>query len=447
MKNQYVSILKRQIKKGEWEGYVTYYPHKKAYRPLTKFDMKAFWQDTNKLTLYVHIPFCDKKCTYCNLFSTVLNSTKKADVYEQYVEKILEEIDYYKNKVNQSATIMTIYFGGGTPSVLSAKQIHKILSKLKQTFKNWSEQIEVCMECSPEKLTLNYLKQLKQIGIDRISVGVQSFIIKELETINRSTNTQKIIDIRNWSKQVGINVNFDLIYGLPYQTKKSFFFSLNKLISLSPESICTYPLAVRPFTKISRIPKHLIFTTRQKFMLFKTIRKKLEKNGYLCETVVRFIKSNKSTCQMEKYEYEGLPTLGFGAGARSYAPSVNYCLTYKVQDKLVKSIIEEYLNTEAENRTYDGYIYNEFDKKIKYVMLNLIGEGASEVVFYKKFNAHIKDTFPSQIKALKKLHLITFNKKTKIYMLSRKGMQYSDLVANIFVSDEVQNLYDTYKAA
>jgi len=445
VKNNIYLKLKQQIKQYDWTGYVTYYPHKRAYRPLNNLNMKLVWQDVKKLVLYIHIPFCNKKCTYCNLFSTVLNQTEKISVYENYLNKLLEEIDFYKDKVQKNVKIMTVYFGGGTPNVLNVSQIEKILIKLKQNFPNWDNNIEICMECSPETLSYEYLKNLKQIGISRISVGVQSLIEKELKLINRDTDTQKIKDIRKWANAVQLNVNFDLIYGLPYQTKKSFFNSLNGIISLSPESICAYPLAVRPHTKISKLSKNLMLTTKQKYKLFPKIRKTLEKNGYKLETIVRFTKSNNSTCQMEKYEYEGISTLGFGAGARSYAPSVNYSLTYKVQDKLVKPIIEEYLNIDAKNRAFDGYVYNEHDHKIKYVMLNLIGEGANEKEFFNQFNCSIKNAFINEISALKKLKLITYSKNTFTYLLTKKGMQFCDLVANIFVSNEVQKLYDSYK--
>jgi oxygen-independent coproporphyrinogen-3 oxidase len=446
MKNKYITLLKHQIKNGDWTGYVTYYPHKRAYRSLQNLNMQLVWSEVKELSLYVHIPFCDKKCTYCNLFSTVLKQQEKQIIYASYVQKVLEEIDYYKSFIPSSTKIMSLYFGGGTPSVLEIEYINSIITKLKQTFPNWDENIEVCMECSPDQLTYDYLKNLKRIGIDRISVGVQSMVEKELKTINRSTDTQKITDIRTFAKDLNLNINYDLIYGLPHQTKQSFFYSLNKIISLSPESICTYPLAVRPHTKINKTPSQLIFTNKQKYAVFKQIRKKLEQNGYTCETIVRFTKSQNSTCQMEKYEYEGVPTLGFGAGARSYAPSVNYAVTYKVQDKLVKTIIEEYLNTLPKNRSFDGYVYNEQDHKIKYIMLNLIGEDANENVFKQKFNTTIKATFAHQIFTLTKLKLIAFNKKTRIYKLTKKGMQYCDLVANIFVSDEVQHLYNSYKA-
>lgn len=445
MKNKFVDILKNQIKNGVWTGYVTYYPHKKAYRPLSSINMKKVWKDVNELTLYVHIPFCNKKCTYCNLFSTVLNPNEKQNFYERYVEKVLQEIDYYKNFVSKNTKIMTIYFGGGTPCVLSCLQIERIFVKLKQTFPLWSENIEVCMECSPDQLSSEYLAKLKQIGIQRISVGVQSLISKELKTINRSTDTKKIENIRTWARKNNININFDLIYGLPLQTKKSFFYSLKKIISLSPESICTYPLAIRPHTAMSSVKKNEIFSMKKKYKMFTKIRKLLEKNKYFCETIVRFTKT-KSTCQMEKYEYQGVSTLGFGAGARSYAPSVNYSITYKVQDKFVKNIIYEYMNTKAEERKFDGYVYNNEDYKIKYIMLNLIGEGASEKIFYEKFQCKIKDVFQKQIYALFHLKLIKYNTKEQIYTLTKKGMQYCDLVANIFTSKNVQKMYDEYKA-
>ncbi len=445
--NKFKKQLKSQIKNGEWTGYVTYYPHKRAYRDIENLDLKKAWQDVDMLNIYVHIPFCEHKCTYCNLFSTVLPKVNMKSCLEKYVDKVLEEIEYNSQFIKKDAKIMTIYFGGGTPNILPVQSLIKILKAITSHFPNLDDDIEICTECSPELITLDYLKQLKSGGFDRISVGVQTLNENETKKINRYSNYDMIKNIRSWAKQCNLHINFDLIYGLPHQTPKSFFDSLNKIIALGPESICTYPLAIRKYTKMYNENKNNMLTMKQKYHLFKKIRKHLEKNGYEIETIVRFVKKetkNKSTCQMEKYEYAGICTLGFGAGARSYAKSVNYCITYKVQDKFVKDIIEKYMNTPSAERKFTGYFYKPFDHKIKYAMLNLLDSGVNIKTYNDIFKTNFIDDFNLQTQALKGLKMIYFDKKTTTFKLTRKGMQYCDLVANTFISDEVKQLYSSY---
>ena len=221
MKNEYYEKLKIEIKHNVWTGYVTYYPHKKAYKNLGVLNMQSVWKGVKELNLYVHIPFCDRKCAYCNLFSTVLNENEKELVYEKYVQKVLKEIEFYSKSVNKNCVIRSLYFGGGTPVVLSVSQLERIIKKLHEVFPVWSDDVESCIECSPERLNLEYLKGLKSIGIDRVSVGVQSFVQNEIDFVNRKISTIQTIQAIENIKKVGLNFNIDLIYGLPNQTKKT----------------------------------------------------------------------------------------------------------------------------------------------------------------------------------------------------------------------------------
>ncbi len=444
MKNEFVKLLKNEIKKSVWTGFVHTYPHKKAYRPLETLNMSEVWANVNQLNLYVHIPFCDRKCSYCNLFSTVLNQAEKEKVYDEYVNKLLEEIDYYKNFINKNVQITSLYFGGGTPNVLSINQYNKIITKLKDVFKNWSDGIEICTECSPDRLNNDYLLGLKKIGIDRISIGVQSFNRDELIKVNRPIEPSIIDTIREYAKNANINVNLDLIYGLPSQTKQSIIKNIKQAIKLSPESLSLYPLAIRKFTGLDN--KQLnVFSTKQKYDIYNKIRGLVERAGYSCETVVRYVKNNNSTYQQQKYEYSGVPTLGIGAGARSYAPNLSYSITYKVQDKFIKSIIEEYLKQHSDERHFEGFNFNLDEKMRKFAMLSLLDPGINRATFNKFFNVGLEEYFTKEIFALLKLKLVKLDLNKNMYCLTKKGRKYSDLSADIFTSEKTRKLYATYE--
>ena len=445
MKNKYFDLLKEEIKGGIWTGYVTYYPHKKAYNNLGCLDMKKVWQGVDELNLYVHIPFCDRKCAYCNLFSTVFNTNEREEIYKRYVDKVIQEIKFYGKNINRDAVVKSLYFGGGTPVVLSIEQLKCIIDNFHEILPNWSDDVEACIECSPELLNEEYLHCLKEIGFKRISIGVQSFVQDELNCVGRKISTEQTENIINIVKNSGLNYNIDLIYGLPNQTKQSILYSLNKAISFKPDSICIYPLAIRQGTAISYMDKNSMFSMKQKYDMFDVLREVLEQNGYECQTVVRFIKSNKSTYQQQRLEYEGIPTLSVGAGARSYTDNLSYCLTYKVNDRLIQRIIKEYIDTDINKLCFDGFCYNKDEEKRKYIMLNLLDPKVYKNKYFKKFNSLPQNDFPLQFEALLKLDLVKYDDLSKSFTLTKKGRKYCDNVVDIFVSDEVRKLYAEYK--
>ena len=445
MGNKYYDLLKKEIEENIWTGYVTYYPHKKAYKNLGKLDMKQVWKDVKEVNLYVHIPFCDRKCAYCNLFSTVIKESDREKLYEKYVDKLIQEIDFYGKSIDKNCIVRSLYFGGGTPVVLSINQLDRIIKKFHSILPNWSNDVEACVECSPERLNIEYLKGLKSIGIDRLSVGVQSFVQSEIDKVNRKISTEQTIQTIENIKKVGLNFNLDLIYGLPYQTKQTIEYSLNKAIELEPQTICIYPLAIRQGTAISQMDKNTMFSMTQKYAMFDKMRDILEINKYSCQTIVRFIKTNYSTYQQQRLEYEGIPTLSIGAGARSYTDNLSYCLTYKVNDKLIKTIIEKYLNSKISDLEFDGFRYDVDEEKRKYIMLNLLDPKLYETKYFSKFGTFPQNDFSLQFEALEKLDLVYYDNVEKSFTLTQKGRKYCDNAVDIFVSENVRKLYNDYK--
>ena len=445
MKNKYVKQLNEECKNGVWTGYVTYYPHKSSYRQIDKEILKGTWKKVDKVNLYVHVPFCDKKCAYCNLFSTVLNSKTRDQLYIDYVNKVLAEIDYYSQFINPKAKVVSLYFGGGTPNVLSPTQIAQIVEKFKQKFKVWDNNITMCMECAPERLSEEYIKSIAEIGFKRISVGVQSFNKKELVAIKRDFDITIIDKIRDWTKKYNIELNLDLIYGLPYQTTKSVKQNIKRIINICPDNICVYPLAIKKYTGVYYMNPKTMMTMKQKYKVFGKIRKMLEKGGYYNQTVVRFIKDTaKTTYDQQRLEYQGVSTFGVGAGARSYTNDVSYCLSYKVQDSLVKSIIDEYMQKDISEIELTGFIYNDDELKRKYIMLSMLDPGINPQQYKQIFNSDLYDDFKEQMYALKHTKMIKEN--GNLLVLTKKGRKYCDICADIFVSENVYGLYKSYKA-
>ncbi|RLD53498.1 MAG: coproporphyrinogen III oxidase, partial [Bacteroidetes bacterium] len=166
--------------------------------------------------IYIHIPFCKQKCHYCNFYSFA--STKYRDVF---VDALLREVDLRKNYL-ENEIINTIYFGGGTPSMLNADEINRIIIHLKNNFLV-NENVEITLEANPDDLNLNKLKQLRNTEINRLSIGVQSFFDDDLEYLNRVHNSKNAIEAIENSIKTGFdNLTADLIYGIPGLTEKKW---------------------------------------------------------------------------------------------------------------------------------------------------------------------------------------------------------------------------------
>ena len=201
----------------------------------------------NMASLYIHIPFCKQKCIYCDFLSGTNHSLMAA-----YVDAIIKEMDRYTDFFNDDP-IHTIYFGGGTPSLLPANLLEKLFVAIRNHW-NIDDVIEVTLECNPENITPSFLEQLKQMPINRLSIGVQSLIDDELKWLGRCHNAETAINAIRLAQRSGFdNISCDLIFALPVQTISSLFYSLKQLISLNIQHISVYSLMFEEGSKITKL--------------------------------------------------------------------------------------------------------------------------------------------------------------------------------------------------
>lgn len=195
--------------------------------------------------IYVHIPFCRRACHYCDFhFTTNLkNST-------HLVDAILQELEFRKGYL-KGEKVKTIYFGGGTPSLLPTSEIERILNSILRT-QSVDAEIELTLEANPEDLSAEKIRELKSIGVNRLSLGTQSFIDAELKWMNRMHSANQATSaISNAQDQGFDNISIDLIFGLPYQTEKDWEMNLNTAISLGVQHISSYSLTIEPKTVLN----------------------------------------------------------------------------------------------------------------------------------------------------------------------------------------------------
>ena len=273
---------------------------------------------------YIHIPFCKSKCKYCSFISFPALEMK-----EQYLDALNIEIDnLYKKEL-----LKTIYFGGGTPSNLSAKEFSTILEKF-----NFDQNSEITVELNPETINLKYLQDLKAIGINRLSFGCQTFDNKILKDIGRRHLSEDVINSVNYAKQAGFkNISLDFIYGLPTQTTENFVKDLNTAISLDIEHISLYGLKIENgcfFYK--NPPANLPNDDIQAEMYLKAIEI-LGKNGFEHYEISNFAKKGFHSRHNLNY-WENNNYYGFGVAAHGYENGTRYFNTSNLQEYIENPI-------------------------------------------------------------------------------------------------------------
>lgn len=264
--------------------------------------------------IYIHVPFCKKRCFYCSFFSTtMLNKTTG------FIDALKIEIEA-KNKIFETETIETIYFGGGTPSLLSASQIADILLSIKNNYKI-ADNPEITIEANPDDISSNYVENLAKTGVNRLSIGIQSFIDTELALMNRRHNAMQAISAVYTAQKSGFNnISIDLIYGIPNSTVDSWQINLDKAAELNIQHLSAYHLTYENGTVFYKNLHHKKLepiTEELSIEQFNLLNKWANTNGFDHYEISNFAKpglySRHNTAYWQQKKY-----LGFGPSAHSY---------------------------------------------------------------------------------------------------------------------------------
>ena len=263
--------------------------------------------------IYIHIPFCKKRCLYCNFFSTTLLEKRK-----EYFEALLKEIIQRRDEANEP--IRTIYIGGGTPSTLDANDIKRILDTIGS-----EEAEEITMELNPGDATPTYLQALRDAGINRLSIGVQSFQDELLTIIGRRHNAQQATEAVRIAQEAGLdNISIDLMYALPTQTMAQWKADIETALSLSVQHISSYGLMYEESTALTRQLQAGVIEAIDEDIenaMYDYLCHRLKKAGFVHYEVSNFALPRKEAKHNSSY-WNGTPYIGIGAGAHSYIRNV-----------------------------------------------------------------------------------------------------------------------------
>jgi len=262
----------------------------------------------NTKSIYIHIPFCIKKCFYCDFYS----EEYEENLIEPYVNALIKEINQVENSFCE---IETIYFGGGTPSIIPAIYIGVILEEIKKKFKV-SKNSEITLEVNPATADLDKLRKLKEVGINRLSIGCQSFSNKILKKLGRIHNENEAISLYENARITNFeNVSIDLMFALPCQSLSDLKESLNTLITLNPEHISIYELSFEKDTPFGDDEKNLKnFVYEDPSEMTDLIEKTLIGYGYIQYEISNFAKKGFKSRHNQIY-WKNEEYYGFGAGS------------------------------------------------------------------------------------------------------------------------------------
>lgn len=264
--------------------------------------------------IYIHIPFCAKRCLYCDFFSSTDMQFKTP-----YIQAIIREMELRKDYIDNEP-IETIYFGGGTPSQLGEKDFEKIFDAINRIF-DTSQCQEITLEANPDDMTPEYVASLQKLPFNRISMGIQSFQEKDLRFLNRRHNREQAIRAVALCKEHGIsNINIDLIYGLPGQTLDEWSLNLEEAILLDVPHISAYHLIYEERTALYKLLKEGGITPVDEELsvsLFSTLINRLTKAGYLHYEISNFARPGYISQHNSSY-WLGKKYIGIGAAAHSY---------------------------------------------------------------------------------------------------------------------------------
>ncbi len=442
-----MQVLEKMLQDTPYVSYTYAYPHKTAYRPFpSPLPLDQVWSGENRQAtfLYIHVPFCEMRCGFCNLFTT---TNPALDFITQYLDTLQRQAKQVRAQLSD-ISIARMAIGGGTPTFLEPRELTRLFTIAEQHFGVVPGHIPTSVETSPLTSTPDRLQILREHGIDRVSIGVQSFLEAEVRDAGRSQKTVQVERALDAIRAAGFpSLNIDLIYGLPGQTVVSWLRSLEMALCYKPEELYLYPLYVRPLTGLARSRHsnswHDAPDTRLE--CYRTARDLLLERGYTQVSMRMFralhapVESGPVYCVQE----DGM--IGLGCGARSYTRAHHYSQEYAVSARGVHAILAEYIatSTEAFASAHYGFQLDGDEQHRRYVLKSLLETGGLDLIAYHRhFNTDAFTDLPTLHDLLKLdlAHVID-----NIMTLTPAGLERSDTIGPWLYSPHVCKLMEEYE--
>lgn len=362
-------------------------------------------------SLYFHIPFCQRRCHYCD-FNTYAGMGNYIDAY---MKALIEEFRVVNNR-NHKLNIHTIYFGGGTPSLIPSKLYKELMNEIKNTVVV-NHNCEITLEANPGTLSLQYLQDLNEAGINRLSLGVQSTNTFDLQRLDRIHSVEDVLVNYQNARKVGINnINLDMIFALPWQDLPSWKNSLNRALDLQPEHFSLYSLIIEPGTPLFKWHQKGWIEPQDEDLeadMYEYAIKALSDSGYEHYEISNWALRNKEINYQSRHNKQywlNQPYFGFGAGAHGYVNGIRTVNTPRIQDYIERmgQATSRLLEFPSSPATISTERVDEDTQMLDTVMLGLrlVSEGVRDDVFTARFHITMQEVFGEKISRLKQQGLV-----------------------------------------
>ncbi|WP_066361659.1 STM4012 family radical SAM protein [Herbidospora mongoliensis] len=405
-----------------YESYVYAYPHKTAYRPLDpRPDLTEVWRGEKAGSFYAHIPFCEMRCGFCNLFT---RTGAPEELVAAFLDALERETLALSDAVDPAFTTAAI--GGGTPTYLSPFELSRLFDITGKLAPYGT--IPLSVETSPATATADRLAVLKERGATRISIGVQSFIDEEARSAVRPQKRAEVEQALDAIRSTGFPIlNIDLIYGIDGQTAESWLHSLKTALHWAPEELYLYPLYVRPLTGLGKIGRDW---DDQRMELYREGRDFLLSQGYEQVSMRMFRLPGTGTSTDYCCQTDGMASVG--CGARSYTSTLHYSHEYAVGARHVRTIIDDYVRRDDFTQALIGFTVPEPEQRRRHTIQSLLQKDGLDLGLYRdRFGADPDVTAVPD-------HWLVRDDRT--LRLTDEGLAHSDWVGPALFSDEVRTL-------
>jgi oxygen-independent coproporphyrinogen-3 oxidase len=449
-----------------YQSYVYAYPHKTAYRPLRpRPTLAEVWrgEDRDALSFYTHIPFCEVRCGFCNLFTRVGApdglTTRYLDALDRQARQAAQALEPSPPRFANAA------FGGGTPTFLEAAELSRLFDIAEKWLHVGFGRIPHSVEASPATATPDRLSVLAERGTTRLSLGVQSFDEAEARAAVRPQKPADVERALEAVRESGIPVlNLDLIYGIDGQTQASFLRSIDAALAWRPEELYLYPLYVRPLTGLARIggvgqaaaeaaraveALDAAWDT-QRLRLYRAGRDHLLAAGYEQVSMRMFRRAGAPMIVGgEDYACQTDGMIGLGCGARSYTSNLHYSFDYAVSAHEVRRILDGFVTTDDFGHAEVGFRLDEDEQRRRHLIQSLLqADGLDGAAYQHRFGTRPEDDFPEALALLAERGFLADRASgpasDPALRLTPEGLAWSDAIGPLLFSAPVRAAMGAY---
>lgn len=448
-----------------YQSYVYAYPHKTAYEKLRdRPALRELWAGERKdaLQLYAHIPFCEVRCGFCNLFTRI---GAPDELTTRYLDALDRQASAVRDALGDDGPVRfaAAAFGGGTPTFLTAGELERLCDIAEKRMGADLRAVPLSVETSPSTATADRLAVLADRGTTRISIGVQSFVDGEARAAVRPQRRADVEAALGRIRETRIPVlNIDLIYGIDGQTARTWLASLDAALAWHPEELYLYPLYVRPLTGLGRLAEGSGPEARaadaawdaQRLHLYRTGRDHLLAHGYEQVSMRMFRRADAPHEGPDDYACQTDGMVGLGCGARSYTSSLHYSFDYAVNMGQIRDIIDRFTTTEDFSRAEHGRHIDGDEPERRHLLQSLLqAAGLPRAEYRQRFGSDPVDDFPVELARFTELGWLDGGDGTgratpgsDLLRLSPEGLAHSDALGPALFSPAVRAAMAAYEA-